>query len=253
MRLVNFILFSFLYYFFCSSSYSDIERPLTTDKRIRSLIYSPNEVFRIVVKYGFQTMIEFDEKETINSISIGDIYAWDFSEVGNKLIIKPLEDNIFTNMAIISKTASGIERVYHLELISKDIDSIEDDELIYTARFFYPDSEYQPIYNEPYTPQPKEETPVLKPFNFNYKIKPIGKLSNNSELIPTKVFNDETRTYFEFSKKLDEKPIIEDEKGNILSVGTKDKYVFVNSVSKYFIIYIQNQKIKILNEYETIR
>ena len=35
-----------------------VDNPISTDSRIKTLIYNPNEIFRIVVHYNFQTSIE---------------------------------------------------------------------------------------------------------------------------------------------------------------------------------------------------
>ena len=43
-------------------------RPAATDGRILLATYRDREVYRIVASYGFQTTIEFSEKETGNDI-----------------------------------------------------------------------------------------------------------------------------------------------------------------------------------------
>ena len=53
-----------------------IDQPIAIDSRIKTFIYSENEVFRLVVHYGYQTSIEFAEDEEIQTISAGNNYAW---------------------------------------------------------------------------------------------------------------------------------------------------------------------------------
>jgi len=39
-------------------------QPITTDSRIKTLVFSPNEVFTITTHYGYQSNIEFDPKNS---------------------------------------------------------------------------------------------------------------------------------------------------------------------------------------------
>ena len=40
--------------------------PLTTDSRIRTIVYNPNEVYQLKFHYGFQSFIEFAPDEDID-------------------------------------------------------------------------------------------------------------------------------------------------------------------------------------------
>ena len=46
--------------------------PVTTDSRIRTLVYNPNEVYQLKFYYGYQSFIEFSEDEEIEMISVGE-------------------------------------------------------------------------------------------------------------------------------------------------------------------------------------
>ena len=46
-----------------SNSYGQNNIPLTTDSRIRTLVYNPNEVYEIKFFYGYQSFLEFSEDE----------------------------------------------------------------------------------------------------------------------------------------------------------------------------------------------
>lgn len=78
------------------------ELSLTTDSRIKTYIYNPNEVYLLVLHYGFQSLIEFGRGEAIETITLGESFAWKLTPLGNKLFIKPMEKNIRTNMTIIT-------------------------------------------------------------------------------------------------------------------------------------------------------
>lgn len=106
---------------------------LTTDSRIKTYVYSPNEVFLLVLHYGFQSHIEFSKNETIDTITLGDSFAWKLTPLGNKLFIKPMEKNIRTNMTIITN-----KRTYQFDIVAKELLDGEDKDLVYVVRFQYP-------------------------------------------------------------------------------------------------------------------
>ena len=112
--------------------------PITTDARIKTFIYSPTEIFKLKFHHNYQSYIEFPKNEKFKIISLGDPYAWNVKQVGSRLFIKPQQAGMSTNMTIITN-----QRPYHFEIISSDksID-VTDVNLVYVARFFYPDKAY---------------------------------------------------------------------------------------------------------------
>jgi type IV secretion system protein VirB9 len=126
--------------------------PVTTDSRIRTLVYNPNEVYQLKFHYGYQSFIEFGEDEEIEMISIGESFAWRLTPSGKRLFVRPLEIAAHTNMTIITN-----RRTYHFDIRSGEYDGKADEELVYTVRFYYP-SVGQSI---PITPQLINTTPSL--------------------------------------------------------------------------------------------
>ena len=45
------------------------EIPITTDSRIKTLVYNANEIYQLKFHYGYQSYIEFSEKESIETTS----------------------------------------------------------------------------------------------------------------------------------------------------------------------------------------
>lgn len=109
------------------------EFPITTDNRIKTYVYSPNEVYLLVLHHGFQSHIEFDKNEGIETITVGDSYAWKITPLGNRLFVKPLEKNIRTNMTIITN-----KRTYQFDIVAKEFEDGEEKDLVYVIRFQYP-------------------------------------------------------------------------------------------------------------------
>lgn len=127
----NFILVTML--FGSYSHISNADMPITTDSRIKTVLYNQSDVFRLVIHYGYQTVIELSQNEQVQNIAIGDNFAWKINVIGNRLFVKPLQDNINTNMTLITNY-----RTYYFDLFaSKPTENIE--EFTYVMRFFYPE------------------------------------------------------------------------------------------------------------------
>ena len=109
------------------------QTPITTDSRIRTLVYNPNEVYELKFFYNYQSFIEFSGDEEIEMISIGESFAWRLTPAGKRLFVRPLEISAHTNMTIITN-----KRTYQFDIRSGEYDGKADEELVYTVRFFYP-------------------------------------------------------------------------------------------------------------------
>ena len=112
---------------------SNAQTPITTDSRIRTLVYNPNEVYELKFYYNYQSFIEFSEDEEIEMISVGEAFAWRLTPAGKRLFIRPLEIAAHTNMTIITN-----RRIYHFDIRSDEFTGKADEDLVYTVRFFYP-------------------------------------------------------------------------------------------------------------------
>lgn len=114
------------------NSYADI--PLATDRRIKTYVYNANEVYLLLIRSGFQSSVEFESGEEIKTLSLGDAYSWNITPVGNRMFIKPLENDIRTNMTVITN-----KRTYQFDVVSQngDDDNMNED-ISYVVRFYYP-------------------------------------------------------------------------------------------------------------------
>jgi type IV secretion system protein VirB9 len=118
------------------ASITNADEPITTDNRVKTYVYNENEIYPLVIFYGYQTSIEFANGEEVATISMGDSYAWQMTPVGRRIFIKPLEDNIHTNMTILTN-----KRAYQFDLFSKKAQETINNELVYVMRFYYPENE----------------------------------------------------------------------------------------------------------------
>ena len=113
--------------------YSD-DMSITTDSRIKTYIYNPNEIFLLITHYGFQSQIEFAKGEEIQTISLGDSYSWKITPLQNRIFIKPMERNIRTNMTVLTN-----KRSYQFDIVARDVEYDENPEdMVYLVKFYYP-------------------------------------------------------------------------------------------------------------------
>jgi type IV secretion system protein VirB9 len=214
-------------------------KPVAIDSRIKTFIFSENEIFRVVINFGYQTSIEFGEGEEIQTISAGNNFAWQLTPIGRRLFIKPLEENILTNMTILTN-----KRVYQFEIQSKSATYATDEELAYVIRFFYNDED---IDNKmpSVVAQEAEPIPAIKPFNFNYT------LSGPDSIAPVKVFDDGINTFLKFDSNLHFTPkisAVRDGETTLLKPKKRADYIVVNTVNKEFKIEHGNDVVHVYNE-----
>lgn len=218
-----FICFSFV------AQAAQMPRYLGSEKKFRSYIYNPNDVYRYIGHYTYQGFIEFEEGETIGTISMGDPSLWLFEHLGNRLFLKPIgEDHSETNMSVITN-----KRVYHFELMAREASGISDQDLIFVAKFVYPDEKDKNIVQFPRaTPSDEPDMRNLAIYNFDYQY------TGEPSIAPIKVFDNGEFTYFQFTKKNAEIPAIftVDAAGfeSLVNFRAAGSYIIVERVSPQF-------------------
>lgn len=245
------------------------QAPITTDSRIRTLVYNPNEVYELKFYYNYQSFIEFSKDEEIEMISIGEAFAWRLTPAGKRLFVRPLEVAAHTNMTIITN-----KRTYHFDIRSDEFNGKADEDLVYTVRFFYPQIGQplpippqlvvpnkalpKPIQSSVKTPLPRikvrpsgvpgviERNPDSVELNFDYSL--AGKSDN---ILPSKVYDDNAETYFQFANDNLVIPSISsvDPNGNEqpLSYIIRDDYVVVPTVAIQFTLRLADSLLCIYN------
>lgn len=190
-----------LFVIFSLPTFAEEEIALTTDSRIRTIVYNPNEVFQLKFHYGFQSFIEFAPDEDIEIISLGESYPWKITPIGKRLFIRPIQVDVTTNMTIITT-----KRTYQFEITGLPYDERSNEDLVYSIKFFYPDEGIKtPKMPAKDSSSVSTDTISVKDgfaltniergdiINFNYTM--AGDAKN---IIPIKVFDDGKITYFQF-------------------------------------------------------
>jgi type IV secretion system protein VirB9 len=96
------------------------ETPHRTEKddRIREVVFSDAQVFRIVGVFRSATQIVFSDQERVQHVALGDTVSWEVAPAENSLFIKPREFAGSTNLVVLTRSDAGV-RNYTFELIAR--------------------------------------------------------------------------------------------------------------------------------------
>lgn len=219
---------------FCtlSNGYS-AETPVTMDSRVKTYIYNPNEVFPIILHYGYHSHIDFPKSEIVKNIIIGNPADWDITNNGNRIFLQTYSKEAHTNMTIITN-----KRTYEFDLIARNEEKeIEgkngekilvkdtDYDLAYAISFYYPED--NSIVDTKQTDDANRMTLDISDL-ITGKVNTNYVYSGDSEITPITAFNDKKFTYLKFKN---EKFI-----PKIDTMGAKKKKVQIFSYNGYIII-----------------
>jgi type IV secretion system protein VirB9 len=256
----------------------EISPVLPSDSRIKTLMYDELDVYTIKTKYGYQTNLVFAPGEEIQTISVGDRSLWQLIPSGNRLFIRPMEENVITNMTLITN-----RRSYQFDI--KSVAANENDN-IYVAKFIYPDrfEKSAPLMPVPAPmpaapapmpmPEPKATvvgsvppaapgaTPapvtgpggpiagpgITEPVNPNYNYT----YSGPDELAPLQVYDDGKSTYIKYRDPYQPLPnaymVEADGNEKLTTVYQRDKVMLIDAVASKWILRHSTGAITIYNE-----
>eukprot|EP00919_Chromeraceae_sp_WS-2016_P054941 GHVR01130635.1.p1 GENE.GHVR01130635.1~~GHVR01130635.1.p1 ORF type:complete len:252 (-),score=28.40 GHVR01130635.1:19-774(-) len=216
-------------------------RSMGGEDRIKIINYVPNAVFRYIGHYYYQTIIEFSLGEEIQTITMGTPTPWQLVPAGNRIFLKPIEDDATTNMTVITN-----KRMYFFEMHAKNADSINDPDLAFIVKFVYPsETNYSSVKHIESNSGPDLAKPEL--YNFNYKIS--GSAVN---IEPIQIFDDGRFTYFTFREINAELPAIflvnNDGSEALINYRVEKGYIIVERVSNKYTLRHGNDVICVFND-----
>ena len=224
-------------------------QPGPADSRIRTVVYNPRDVVRVLGHYGFQTLIQFADYEQVENISIGDSLAWQVvpNERGNLLFVKPVEQNAQTNLTVVTSSpstnaATGVaQRVYVFSLDAEAREEHTSPAFTWTVKFHYPeDAEQSMLLMQ--RRQDIANNAIIgntgavggvdpSDWNFNYTF------AGDTQQVPVKIFDNGTFTYFEFDNITDTPAIflVDAQQNESLVNGVRQgRYVVVHRTARQF-------------------
>lgn len=218
------------------------DQPITMDSRIKTYIYNPNEVFPVILHYGYHTHIDLPKNEYIKNIIIGNPVDWEINSKNNQIFLQTHSKSAHTNMTVITS-----KRTYEFDLIARPHSRENDYELAYAIKFFYPEDHLKNYDNS-------NSYNIKNNVNITDLIR--GKINTNyvfhgkSELSPKIVFNDNRFTYIKFDHGMIPKIKLYDKNNKDLTahVFIYDNYLIIDKILLKIKFTINNECITIINK-----
>jgi type IV secretion system protein VirB9 len=217
------------------------------DPRIRTVVYNPRDVVKIEATYGYHTVVEFADDEAIQALVIGDSVAWEAEKnaAGNRIFLKPKEDNAGTNLTVITD-----RRTYSFALQASR--AAAKARMTWRLRFEYPEEEAA-LRQARAERAELERAAFVNPeaptnpgrWNFDYSY------GGAESFRPVQLFDDGEFTYFKFGKREDLPAIftVDSEKNEALvNARISGEYLVVHRVAKQFALRSGGQITCIFNE-----
>ena len=218
-------------------------RPIKLDHRVRTIMYQPDEVFKFVGHYGFQSAIEFNSDESIVTISMGDATGWMLNPLGSRLFLKPVARDATTNMTLITT-----KRTYLIELHAREAYTIDDDDMVFILRFVYPGSGDTAILSNNLDDSVPISAAINDPSNFNVAYT----ISGPELLAPLRIFDDGEFTYFEFKDLNADVPafflVDANNEESLINFRVRGNYVVVERVAERFTLRYGKHIVCVFNE-----
>ena len=200
--------------------------PIQVDHRVQVVMYQPDQVYRYIGHYRFESAIEFGADEQIKTISMGDSTAWMMNPSGNMLFLKPVEQNATTNMTLITN-----KHTYLFELHAEEATDIDAKDMVFIMRFIYPEEGNMQTVSHYLDSVPDTSVDPGK-YNFHYSI------AGSDAIAPIRIFDDGQFTYFKFHNKNADVPAFfwVDDYGNesLINYRTRGDYIVVERVARRF-------------------
>lgn len=202
-----------------------------TDSRIRTVLFSPDEVYRLYGFVGYHLDLEFALDEVFVGLSAGDPEAVTYSAHENVLTLRPKAASSQMNL-----TVSTTKRRYYFEYsIAARSMSRFADEAMYAVRFMYPAN---PAAKESLTPEQRVARDLAlaqrnKPRNVDYWF------CGNSAIKPVAASDDGVHTRLTFAAKAELPAIFvsnDDGSESLLNFSMDAGDVVIHRVAARFIV-----------------
>lgn len=170
----------------------------TLDSRMQTFHYTAEDVFAIKSKFGFGSVIQFENGEIIHDdggLGVGEAKDWSIAVKGNNVFFKPLQEVIPpTNMIIVTN-----KRTYAFS-----VQTTTDSDITYVARFKYPQEKLNPAEQPKIAPKSFQrvkqgDTSYLIDASINTAYLKRG----NLEIAPTAMWDDGLFTYLQYDNAKD--------------------------------------------------
>lgn len=173
--------------------------PGRLDPRIRTVPYSPDQVYRLYGYVGYEIDVEFGAGERFVGLGAGDIDGIAFKAEGNDLFIKPKARVVGTNLTVLTN-----RHEYQIEYTASARRPAEDDEdVMYAVRFIYPASKHKALAaaQAALVQRDLKQASRIRPRNYDYWY------CGSPSLKPVAAWDDGVLTHLKFGAR-EEQPAI---------------------------------------------
>jgi len=201
----------------------------TPDSRLRSVVYSADQVYRLRGYAGYQIDIEFDAGESFVGLGAGDVEALAFVAQGNHLFVKPRAVNVRTNLTVLTT-----RRSYHFDYsagaAAPDPDHLD---VVYVLRFIYSRAS-GPVPDPTTSPDSVlAQAPQAGPRNTDYWY------CGGATLQPLTAWDDGLHTHLQFDAR-NELPALfvrnDDGSESLLNFSVEHGEVVIHRIARRFVV-----------------
>ncbi|MGH8143672.1 MAG: TrbG/VirB9 family P-type conjugative transfer protein [Steroidobacteraceae bacterium] len=210
------------------------------DPRLRSVLYSADEIYRLPGYVGYQIDLEFQAGERFVGLGAGDVKGLAFAAEANHLFIKPRAADVHTNLTVLTT-----RHAYHFDYATlPTAPGPEHADVVYVLRFLYPtarsDPRIRPARPPGATPPPAEAPGTLlaqaqssRARNTDYRY------CGRRELQPLAVWDDGVQTHLRFGPH-SELPAVfvrnDDGSESLLNFHVEHGEVVVHRIARRFVL-----------------
>jgi type IV secretion system protein VirB9 len=202
------------------------------DPRIRTAVYSSDEVYRLYGFVGFHLDLEFEANESFTSLSGGDLEALTYSAHDNVLTLKPKVASAEMNLAV----STNRRRYYFEYSVSAQPPGRSPDQVIYAVRFKYPTPKSSP--GDELTPEERVRLELARasqnrPRNIDYWF------CGNRAVKPIAASDDGVHTRLTFAPKAELPAVFvknDDDSESLLNFSVEEGDVIIHRVAARFIV-----------------
>lgn len=203
-----------------------------TDKRIKMVAYSENNVVPVQGTVFTSTQIQFGANEYVLDVDGGDKEGWiatHHKNIPNMLFIKPTVQDSQSNMTVVTN-----KHVYYFAVQSTNKDNITP---TYALKFIYPEDERKRL-NDSLKTRKREKDAILsasknpKRYNWDYAF------NGDKTIMPAHVFDDGIFTYLELRPEQDVPAVfaIDNKKGEeaLVNLSRQGNYLVIHRLAPQF-------------------
>lgn len=201
-----------------------------TDSRVRTLIFSADEIYRLRGFIGYNIEIEFAPGESFTGLSGGDLDGLVYGSHANYFTIKPRAKDVQTNLLVLTN-----KRRYLFDyVVSSARPDPQVEDVIYLLRFTYPPD---PLDAGGKNAEDRVETALAlashRPRNFDYWY------CGNSTIKPVSASDDGVHTRLRFAARAELPAVFvrnDDGSESLLNFSMDDGDVIIHRVTRQLIL-----------------